>query len=635
LKFNRWTLLGYAALFSLMTLWMQFKGKEAKAVREKFVADSLAKVEKAPKPVSQKGDAFLGAVDGEVDGASDGTSAEGNLEDTLVGEAALAADSALVGDSATRAAQAARDTLPKVSRQLITIKTKRFTAVLDNQGARLAEVRLDSLHGKPLHNEVIIDGKQGGALTLSLNQQDLGKILWRSDAQRTSYDLVSDSLRIVFTARAKDGRELKRAYTFFPDSNAIAHRASVPGQVNTWALSWAGGLSETEPVPEGTGFGLMSNYFSEVIFDNSTNATRETFTGKKSFNAESGVVRWVGLRRKYVAALLDFNRETGNRIDAEGFLPEGQEDGFPPNYKVKISNGQWEEGALDFDFKILPLQYDRLKAYDRNYEKILFTGWESFFRADIWYVKLCGLVLNLLNFFHSVIPNWGIAIILLTLLVRFVTLPLTLSQTRQMAKMQEHQPEINKIRERNKGEPQKAHAEMMAYYKQVGISPLAPVLGCFPMLLQMPIFIALFNVLGRSVELKDAYFFGWITDLSLPDVIVPAFKVPYLFPVGLTVLPFLMAATMYFQMKLTVKDPNQRAMIWMMPIIMFVFSCSFPSGLVLYWSVSNIFTIVQTYIQTNKLKLAESTRKAAAGDAKPAVKAKPIIGTRDKGAKKK
>lgn len=630
MKFNRWTLLGYAALFSLMTLWMQFKGKEAKAVREKFVADSLAKAEKAPKPVAQKGDAFLGMAEG-----GDANS-EGNAYDTSSGDGSAMAGSAgadsALGDSAAQTARNLPDTLPKVTRQRITVKTKRFTAVLDNEGAKLAEVRLDSLHGKPLFNGTIIDAQRGGALTLSVNQQDLGKMLWRSDAQRTSYDLVSDSLRIVFTARAKDGREVKRTYTFYPDSNTIAHRAVVPGQVNTWALSWGGGLSETEPFPEGTGFGLMSNYFSEVIFDNTTNATRETFTGKKSFNAESGVVRWVGLRRKYVAALLEFNRETTNRIDAEGSLPEGREDGFPPEYKVKISNGQWEEGALDFDFKILPLQYDRLKSYDRNYEKILFTGWESFFRADIWYVKLCGLVLHLLNFFHSLIPNWGIAIILLTLLVRFVTLPLTLSQTRQMAKMQEHQPEINKIREKHKGEPQKAHTEMMAYYKKVGISPLAPILGCFPMLLQMPIFIALFNVLGRSVELKDAYFFGWITDLSLPDVILPAFKVPYLFPVGLTLLPFLMAATMYVQMKLTVKDPNQRAMIWMMPIIMFVFSCSFPSGLVLYWSVSNVFTIVQTYIQTNKLKVAESARKAAQGDTKP--EAKPIIGTR-KNAKKK
>jgi YidC/Oxa1 family membrane protein insertase len=92
----------------------------------------------------------------------------------------------------------------------------------------------------------------------------------------------------------------------------------------------------------------------------------------------------------------------------------------------------------------------------------------------------------------------------------------------------------------------------------------------------------------------------------------------------LTILPFLMAVTMYFQMKLTIKDPNQKAMVWMMPIMMFVFSCSFPSGLVVYWSVSNIFTIAQTWIQTNKKNLAASAKKAAMSD----TVTKPIVGTR-------
>jgi YidC/Oxa1 family membrane protein insertase len=103
-------------------------------------------------------------------------------------------------------------------------------------------------------------------------------------------------------------------------------------------------------------------------------------------------------------------------------------------------------------------------------------------------------------------------------------------------------------------------------------------------------------VLGRAVELHESPFFGWISDLSRPDVVWAAFKIPLIQPVGLTVLPFLMAGTMWVQMKMTIKDPNQKAMIWLMPIIMFVFSGSFPSGLVLYWTVSNVFTIGQTRV---------------------------------------
>jgi len=598
--------------------WTQYKSKQAKQAHEKAVADSLALVKAAPK-ASSKG---LTAM---------GPSAEDSAPDYAIdSEAGETADTGVSAGVAAAKDSAAVDTLPKVARQKITVKTNRFTMVLDNQGAMISELSIDSLHGKPLHNTQLIDPAHGGALSLSLNRQDLSKRIWHSDAQRGEYRVVSDSLRIAFRLRLADGREIMRRYTFYPDSPSVHHRAVIPGPVDTWSLEWKAGLSETEPIPVGKGFGLMNSFFSELVFDNGISASRETFDGKKSFNAESGVLRWVGLRRKYVAGLIDFHKETNVRVDAEGRLPEGHEKGYPHEYGMKLSNNMWEEGALDFDFMVLPLQYDKIRAYDRNYEQILFTGWESFFRADIWYVKLCGLVLHLLNFFHSLIPNWGIAIILLTLLVRLVTLPLTLSQTRQMARMQEHQPEISKIRERNKGNAQKAQQEMMAYYKQVGISPLAPVLGCFPMLLQMPIFIALFNVLGRSVELKEAYFFGWITDLSLPDVIMPSLKVPYLFPVGLTVLPFLMAGTMYVQMRMTVKDPNQKAMVWLMPIMMFVFSCSFPSGLVVYWSVSNLFTIAQTWVQTSKKRLAESEKAAAAmGKPKPA---KPIIGKRKPGA---
>ena len=103
-----------------------------------------------------------------------------------------------------------------------------------------------------------------------------------------------------------------------------------------------------------------------------------------------------------------------------------------------------------------------------------------------------------------------------------------------------------------------------------------------------------------ALPIYEMPFFGWIRDLSQPDVVLYSFQVPFVFPVGLTILPFLMAGTMWVQMKMTLKDPNQKAMVWLMPIMMFLFSCSFPSGLVVYWTVSNLFTIAQTKIFTPK-----------------------------------
>src|SRR6185369_16588152 len=164
--------------------------------------------------------------------------------------------------------------------------------------------------------------------------------------------------------------------------------------------------------------------------------------------------------------------------------------------------------------------------------------------------------------------------------------------------------------------PQKANLEIMEYYKKEGVNPLSGVMGCFPAFLQMPIFISLFNVLGRSVELKNEAFFGWIHDLSVPDVVWDGLKLPYFLPLGLTILPFFMAASMFFQMQLTIKDPNQKMMIWMMPIMIFVFSGSFPSGLVLYWTISNVFTIGQTYFYTNKVKAQAAAEAAGTAMAK-------------------
>ncbi|MDQ3003742.1 MAG: membrane protein insertase YidC, partial [Fibrobacterota bacterium] len=414
--------------------------------------------------------------------------------------------------------------------------------------------------------------------------------------------VTGEPVTVTFRSTTPEGKKsLIRTYTFFADSNKIVHHLEASAPMTSYAIGWNSGLAETEEILVGKGIGLMSTVFSEVILDNGVNVERVAFDGSQTFNAESGVLKWAGLRRKYVAALINFNRETTNKVVAVGKVPEGQDSDYPHDYKLNIYGNNYDEKTLDFDFIILPLAYDNLLGYNQNYEKIIFSGWEAFLRADVWYVGLCGMVLHLLNFFYGFVHNYGVAIILLTLLVRAVTFPLTIAQTKQGVKMQQHMPAISKIREKHKGQPQKANMEIMEYYKKEGVNPLSGVMGCFPVLLQMPIFIALFNVLGRAVELKDQPFALWVTDLSLPDVVIESFKIPYLFPLGLTILPFFMAATMYFQMKLSIKDPNQKFMVWMMPIMMFVFSCSFPSGLVLYWTVSNIFTIGQTYFYTNKL----------------------------------
>ena len=579
---NRNSLVAWILLLGLMFLWTGYKQKQASAEHAKKTeqqkADSL---EKAKTAVASATDSVSAAAATLTAGTKPGAPSDS-------GKAA-------------------------VSRSLVTVETNRFVVKLDNQGARIANVTLKQLAGQKPLNPNIIQG-DGGALTLTVDNQDLTRPLWATDAKDSLLDARTAPVTVHFKL-ATGKRMLDRSFTFYPDSAKIVNHLESSEPLGSYSLAWGAGLSETENIVHGKGVGLMSGYFSELIYDNGVNVERTAFVGDKVINAESGVLKWAGLRRKYVAGVINFNHETNNKVVAKGKVAEGEDKSYPHDYELLISASNVEDKTLDFDFLILPLSYDQLLAYHQNYEKIIFSGWESFFRADIWYPALCGLVLHTLKFFNGFVHNYGVAIILLTLLVRALTFPLTIAQTKQGVKMQQHMPAVQKIREKNKGNPQKANLEVMEYYKKEGVNPLSGVMGCFPVVLQMPIFISLFNVLGRSVELKGAPFFGWVHDLARPDVVYEALKLPYLFPLGVTILPFFMAATMFFQMKMSVKDPNQKMMVWMMPAMMFVFSCSFPSGLVLYWTISNLFTIGQTYFYTNRLR--PSAAPVATTPAKP------------------
>ncbi len=577
-------IIGWVILMVLLFAWTTFKSKQAQELARK-------------KAETQYADSLAHAKDKKTN------------EVKVMSNTSLVASSA-VASSTTTSAGIIEAVVDSAKTQIkpfqIKVETKQFTVTLDNVGARIVGIQLLSIAGKKVPHPELIASEKGGALGLSLDGKDLSQVLWQVDTTKSEYLVNSQNQSLVFNYTFPDGKIVKRTYTFYPDSSKFHHDLDAPGFAAGYSMDWNSGLEETEVIPQGKGVGVLSSFFSEVVLDNGVNVERVTFVGKKTFNAESGVLRWVGLRRRYLAILLNFNRETTHRVDAVGVLGENEDKSHPHNYQLAIDGPRYEDHALDFDFVVLPLSYEKLLSYHQNYEKIIFSGWEWLLRADIWYVALCGFILKLLNFFHGLIPNYGIAIILLTLMVRFITFPLTISQTKSAAKMQQHAPEIKKIREKFKTQPGKMNQEVMAYYSKVGVSPFSQLTGCLPMLLQMPIFISLFNVLGRAVELKDAPFFAWIHDLSRPDVIMSAFKVPYIFPLGLTVLPFFMSGTMFFQMKATIKDENQKFMIWMMPVMMFVFSGSFPSGLVLYWTVSNIFTLAQTHFYTNRLKPASS-----------------------------
>jgi len=223
-------------------------------------------------------------------------------------------------------------------------------------------------------------------------------------------------------------------------------------------------------------------------------------------------------------------------------------------------------------------------------------------RADImefgrFFKPVCVVLLPLLNWIESHIPGgFGIAIILLTVIVKLVFWPVTHKGTESMKRMQQLQPEIKKLREKYKSDPKKLQEKQMLLYREHKVNPLA---GCLPMLIQIPVFIGLFTVLRSAVELRFSSFL-WIRDLSEPEGLL-AGSIPYLSS-GLNILPLLMTATMVLQQKLTpsVGDPQQQKIMAFMPVMMLFIFYNMPSALVLYWTVSQLLSILQLVMQQRK-----------------------------------
>lgn len=226
--------------------------------------------------------------------------------------------------------------------------------------------------------------------------------------------------------------------------------------------------------------------------------------------------------------------------------------------------------STEFNVYFLKKEYKVLKDYGNNLHLSVDFG--------IWSI-LAEVILYTLQWFHTFIPNYGLAIIFLTLVIRSLTFPLQYKSFKSMKKMQDIQPQLTKIREKFKEDPQRLQRESMELFKKAGVNPLG---GCLPMLLQMPIFFAFYRVLYSSVELVNAPFYFWIHDLSNKD--------PYY------ILPLLMTAAMFLQQKFTptaTADPTQKKVMMFMPLVFGLIMKDLPSGLSLYIFISTIFGILQ------------------------------------------
>ncbi|MBD3231569.1 membrane protein insertase YidC [Candidatus Dependentiae bacterium] len=234
-----------------------------------------------------------------------------------------------------------------------------------------------------------------------------------------------------------------------------------------------------------------------------------------------------------------------------------------------------QKSSWNISFYVGPKLIDDLTAVDPRLEGLLYFGWLS------W---LCKLLLKLLEWIYSFLGNFGFAIILLTILIKMPFLPLSITSKKKIDEYQRYQPTINRIRMKYKNDLKLQQAEIMKFHKDHNLSPTTPFFGCLPFLIQMPILFALYRILNGYLDLYQAPFIGWITDLSSKD--------PYY------VLPILMGGSMIWQQLLTpMIDARQKVMMFFLPVIMTYIFTGFPAGLVLYWLMNNLLMISEDYLK--------------------------------------
>ncbi len=591
---NRNTIIGSVLIAAIMIWWMTTMPKPQPAPQkvEKAIASEVSQDVKN----ESKNSLEIPSLKSNTDSTSSKAPAFLSSNDTLAKDS-LASDSLI-------------ELPPPVLEKSIVVETDLFILKLSNRGAKVSSVIIKTLTDNEGNFPELIEDTSAGALDLKLDKTNLSDALFAVSPETPSKIVVDKDTTIQFVFTDPNQNKVIRSYSFSKTGSAVRQSNRFEGfQPNDYEILWNGGMRETEQFPKGKNIGA-NYFFSEVIYNNTYSVEREVIQEKKKFNDEDGKIIWAGLRRKYVAMSIQFDEPTEAVIKGEP-LKGSKEKNNPGTYQLSVSDYLKGADSLSYNFMIIPLEWAKVKSLDKDYEKVIVSGWQ-WIGADVWFVALCGLLLSLLKFFYSLIPNYGIAIILLTILVRIATTPLTIKQLRSTKEMGKIKPELDAINVKYRAEPQKKQAAIMELYAKHNINPMASCTGgCFPMLLQFPIFIGLFIILARAIELRGMPFIGWISDLSRSDVIWNGMSIPYIMPEGLSILPLIMVVTTYFQTKQSMAamtDPAQRKMmIWMMPGMMFVFSAVMPSGLVLYWIISNLWGIGQYAIIHREKAVASPT----------------------------
>ncbi len=471
--------------------------------------------------------------------------------------------------------------------KLIEVTTDTLRVAINPVGGDLVEAALLEYKkelGQPDPFVILEDGSDRTYVTQSgligRNGPDAsteGRPVYQSE--QASYQLADgeDSLDVNLYYTDANGVKYTKTFRFMKGTYRIRQLITVD---NTSANTWRGNLfaqikRDNSPDPsKATSMGLQP-YLGGAISNEETKYNKISFSDMEEEPVKVTTTQgWVAVLQHYFVSA--WVPEQGQKVTLQARTNNGYNIiGFTGS-AVEIPAGK--QGTMSSTFYVGPKLQDQLEATAENLDLTVDYGW-------LWW--LAKPLFWLLTLIQSFVINWGVAIILVVVVVKAIFFKLSATSYRSMAKMRKFGPEIAKLKDKYGDDRQKMSQAMMELYKKEKINPLG---GCLPILVQMPVFLALYWVLMESVELRQAPFILWINDLSVMD--------PYF------ILPILMGISMFVQQALnpTPPDPMQARIMKIMPVAFSIFFLWFPAGLVLYWVTNNTLSILQQYVITKRIE---------------------------------
>ncbi len=442
--------------------------------------------------------------------------------------------------------------------KLITIDTPLYTAVLSNKGATIKKWALKKYKDQK-GNPIILTHRASLVPPLSLGlteKMELKNVVFNMDPSRDKVRVTDKPFTITFTY-STEGVTVTRVMTFYPDDYKVDIKEKVTGPEHYWvALGEDFGYSGTNG---------YRGHVGPVVLKYSDRIEIKPKKLKDSPVVYDEGLRWVAQEDKYFFSSIVPPKKALAKlwIDRDRIITA-----------IKLPQGQHS-----YILYAGPKEHERLKKLGVGLEHIIDFGFFSILARPLFWI---------LKFFYKIVGNYGWAIIILTILTRIPFIPIMNRGQKSMKKLQQLQPKLKEIQKKYKKDPKRMQEEMMKLYKKHKVNPMS---GCLPILIQIPVFFALYKVLLVAIELRGAPFMLWIQDLSQKD--------PYY------ILPIVMGITMFIQQKMTpaATDTQQQKFMNFLPIIFTFLFLNFPSGLVLYWLVSNILGIAQQWYVNRKLKL--------------------------------